>query len=760
MPPRRRIEAPLERAGATLAALRAEAGADLPDPEAPGADRGAGGRSWRRSSATAKPSSHASWPSSSSSWQQAGTRAGARGRGVDEARPSASAPRRRLEAARRPCARPSAGSRRRGARPPASAASSPPSTSSCAATTALPGGGRALADELEVDPGYELAVAAALDGRLGAAVVADRAAAGALLDRAGPTAGEPSSCGSASCQRRRAPDSRRPRAPSRCRSTSERRAGAVALARSLLADTWVVETSTAARRLPGRRRHASAAGSGRRLAGAAPGARRRRGTRAGRAQPPRRAGRGQRGRGAEPSSPPATTLERAAAAVGRARCRPRARVAAHRDAVADATRRPRQQRRLAAQIERRRAAPDEGPAPVAAPSSMAELAAERSALDRVERERAERQARIERLRGAIARDEALAPPSQAVLDALEALRAAIAERRAGVRGGAGRRPRGGRARRRASCGPARRRRRRSTPSCSARTRRSPRPRCACSGPATRLADAEHELRAAGRPARARGRARRPSARRGRARGARRPARAPGPAARAARPGQPAGAGGVRRGGRARRGARAPAHRPRDRAARAREADRRHRPPDPRDLRADLRGRRRATSRSWLSSCSLAAAAGCASSPSARARARVLGGQAPAERRGRRRRPRGEREGGDGGGEATRGGPARRRDRDHAGRQGDEAPDAALRRREVDDRAGLPVRRVPRPAVPVLHPRRGRGRARRPQHRSLPRPAATATPSGPSSSSSPTRSGRWRRPTRSTASRWAATGSRR
>ena len=46
-----------------------------------------------------------------------------------------------------------------------------------------------LADQLEVDPGYELAVAAALDGRLRAAVLADRGAAGALLDRAGADGG-------------------------------------------------------------------------------------------------------------------------------------------------------------------------------------------------------------------------------------------------------------------------------------------------------------------------------------------------------------------------------------------------------------------------------------------------------------------------------------------------------------------------------------------------------------------------------------------
>ena len=75
------------------------------------------------------------------------------------------------------------------------------------------------------------------------------------------------------------------------------------------------------------------------------------------------------------------------------------------------------------------------------------------------------------------------------------------------------------------------------------------------------------------------------------------------------------------------------------------------------------------------------------------------------------------------GEERRGGPARRRDRDHPGRQGDEAADAAVRRREVDDRAGLPVLGLPGPPVPVLHPRRGRGRARRSQHRPLPRPVA-------------------------------------
>ncbi len=50
-------------------------------------------------------------------------------------------------------------------------------------------GATSLSDSLDVAPGYELAVAAALDGRLAAAVVDDTDAGGALLDRAGHDGG-------------------------------------------------------------------------------------------------------------------------------------------------------------------------------------------------------------------------------------------------------------------------------------------------------------------------------------------------------------------------------------------------------------------------------------------------------------------------------------------------------------------------------------------------------------------------------------------
>src|SRR5207302_1605629 len=46
------------------------------------------------------------------------------------------------------------------------------------------------------------------------------------------------------------------------------------------------------------------------------------------------------------------------------------------------------------------------------------------------------------------------------------------------------------------------------------------------------------------------------------------------------------------------------------------------------------------------------------------------------------------------------------------------------------RARVPVRRVPRAALPVLHPRRGRGRARRREHRPLPDSGAALLRAGP------------------------------
>ena len=61
----------------------------------------------------------------------------------------------------------------------------------------------------------------------------------------------------------------------------------------------------------------------------------------------------------------------------------------------------------------------------------------------------------------------------------------------------------------------------------------------------------------------------------------------------------------------------------------------------------------------------------------------------------------------------------RRDRGDPGGQGDPAPVAAVRGREGAGRTRLRLRRLPRPALALLHPRRGGGGARRRQHRPLP-----------------------------------------
>jgi chromosome segregation protein len=102
---------------------------------------------------------------------------------------------------------------------------------------------------------------------------------------------------------------------------------------------------------------------------------------------------------------------------------------AHRSAVNQRDEAAEHERRLEAMIERRRAAPDEGPNAGRRMQLAAELATVRSERDRAERERAEHRARLERLRAAVVRDRALLPLVQAVGRALDEAARAIAERR-------------------------------------------------------------------------------------------------------------------------------------------------------------------------------------------------------------------------------------------------------------------------------------------------------------------------------------------
>ena len=291
-------------------------------------------------------------------------------------------------------------------------------------------GASALADELEVDPGYELALAAALDGRLGAAVVADRSAATTLLDRTGAEGGRALLLGAAG--ERQPPTTADAPAPRSDRLARHVRARghAAALAHALLVDTWVVDSlddvpdsftgvavtragrvfSAAAREL----RQAPALGEERVLA--------------------ERNRRDELVRASEAAVQvevdARASVTAAAAELARLDGEGEQAIAAHRAAVSARDEAGEEQRRIAALIQRRRTAPDDGPNAARTAQLEAQLSAERAIERRAAQARAEREAQIGRMRAAIARDEALLPAVDAVIGALELAASAIAARRA------------------------------------------------------------------------------------------------------------------------------------------------------------------------------------------------------------------------------------------------------------------------------------------------------------------------------------------
>ncbi len=289
-----------------------------------------------------------------------------------------------------------------------------------------PHGAAALADELDVDAGYELAVAAAFDGRLRAAVVEDRAAGASLLDRAGADGGRTLVAGADAVagEDGAAPTPGAERLLAHVRGQGR----ALTLARALLYDTWLVEDldalaagfggvavtrqgrvwSARTREL----RQAPAVGEDRVLA-----ERNRRekliaeSERAAQAEVEARAG-----------------AQRATAGMSEADSSRDRLTNAHRAAVRTLDELREEERRLGALIERRRAAPDDGPQAGRRAQLTAELAAERRMLERAERERAERTQRLERVRAGIARDTELVPAVAGLITALEGVTGAIGER--------------------------------------------------------------------------------------------------------------------------------------------------------------------------------------------------------------------------------------------------------------------------------------------------------------------------------------------
>ena len=302
--------------------------------------------------------------------------------------------------------------------------------------TGAPGGAAVLADQLEVDPGYELAVAAALDGRLRAAVLADRATAAALLDRAGADGGRAlvldradGAAAAESAAADRTPSTSRPAGEPLARHVHGP-AEAAALARRLLREAWVVASLDA---LPadfdgvavtrggrvwsaatGELRQAPAVGEERVLA-----ERNRRETLVRTSEAAVQA---------ELASKRA--LDRVTEAIAAAEAGSQKLIDAHRAAVNQRDELAEGERRLRASIDRRRAAPDDGPQAGRRMQVTAELSAARGERERAERERSDRQGRIERLRAAAERDRALIPTVQALMGALEQVAGAIVTRRA------------------------------------------------------------------------------------------------------------------------------------------------------------------------------------------------------------------------------------------------------------------------------------------------------------------------------------------
>jgi chromosome segregation protein len=294
-----------------------------------------------------------------------------------------------------------------------------------------PGGASALADELEVDAGFELALAAALDGRLRAALVGDRGAGSALLDRAGAEGGRalvaPAGDAAIPPARTSAPTPDAQRLADRVRG----KPAAVALAGALLLDTWVVQSLedvpesfggvavTPAGRVwsaPSREvRQAPALGEERVLA-----ERNRRDQLIAASEA-----------AAQAEVAAGAGLERATAEFARIESGSERAVEAHRLAVRNRDEAAEERRRIAAMIEHRRAAPDEGPDAARRLQLTAELFNERAGRQRAQRERDERDAHRRRLVEAIITGEQLRPAVARVVEALESAAAAIAQQRSG-----------------------------------------------------------------------------------------------------------------------------------------------------------------------------------------------------------------------------------------------------------------------------------------------------------------------------------------
>ncbi len=296
-----------------------------------------------------------------------------------------------------------------------------------------PGGAPALADDLGAEPGYELALAAALGPRLRAAVAGDLAEGARLLDRAGSDGGAalivPDAAPGSSPAAAPAGDASRPPTPGAELLLAHIRVGADGrLAAALLADVWVVDSfdvlapgfagvavtrdgrvwSPATREL----RQVPAGGEDHVLS-----ERNRRDSLVAEVERAAQAEQAALAKVEETSR----TVEAADAARDEADHAARA-AARERDEAAEA------ERHTGWVIEQRRTAPDEGPAAERRTQLESALASERRLIERAERERVERERRIAAESERLARDDVLRPAAERLAEALAEAAAAVGTR--------------------------------------------------------------------------------------------------------------------------------------------------------------------------------------------------------------------------------------------------------------------------------------------------------------------------------------------
>jgi chromosome segregation protein len=317
------------------------------------------------------------------------------------------------------------------------------------------GAPRALSETLRVQAGYELALAAALGGRLDAALVADMAGAEALLDGVGPDGGTALLAGKFVARAAEGLEAEQPEGGgSRAPAVRSEHAGTgfpvasepplpgaqrlldlvsappavLQLASRLLAEAWVVERLE---HLPENFAGIAVTRSGR-VWFAAWGEVRQL-TEGGAERVLARRNERERLIAASEAAAQAEQLVRGASeqaleAVHAAEGTCERAERALRELERDRAEAGEAQRRTGWLIEQRRAMPQQGPVAVRRAQIEGELAAERRQAERVEREQVERIQRVERLRARHTADEALMPSAERLTAALQSAGEVVGER--------------------------------------------------------------------------------------------------------------------------------------------------------------------------------------------------------------------------------------------------------------------------------------------------------------------------------------------